>query len=148
MERASVLIASEAWAGRDCQDVYLCMNVCMSVSVKCKGRKGVWGCFILRLMSFKPVSLLLSLLAYTYKVLDRLTVVGMLVSSSLDKMLSVSTSGFRVLLVTQDCKVPQVHQETLVRGWVKVAIIVRLIKDVFKKLLFSPRYKSLKYTCC
>lgn len=67
-------------------------------------------------MSFKPVSLLLSLLAYTYKALDRLTVVGMLVSSSLDKMLSVSMSGFRVLLVTQDCKVPQVHQETLVRG--------------------------------
>lgn len=70
----------------------------------------------MRLVSFKPVSLLLSFLAYKYKMLESLPVVGMLVSGSFDKMLNVCMSGFRVFLVPQDCKVPQDHQEILVRG--------------------------------
>lgn len=63
----------------------------------------------------------LSLLAYACEVLDRLTVVGMLVSGSLGyNMLSVCVSvcvcGYRVFLVPQDCRVPQVPQEIMVRG--------------------------------
>lgn len=148
MERVSALIASKAWVGRDSQNVYLCMNVCMSV---CEGEiRGVWGYFILRHF----FQTLLSLLACACEGLDRLTVVGMLVSSSLRIICwSACASGFRVFLVPQDYKVPQVPQEILVRGWVKAGRIffftaMRSSVSIFL-LITNVRiyYNVLKHVC-
>lgn len=150
MERASALIASEAWVGRDRQSKCVFVRECVYIHVpvcvcECKRGKegGLGGYFVLRLISFWThffASAFVRLCMWS----AGLTVVGMLVSSSLGyNMLSVCLSvcvcDLRVFLEPQDCRVPQVPQEIMVRGWVKAGLISQLVTDVSEKLcqLFS-----------
>ncbi len=128
MERASALIASEVWVWRDSQNVYLCMNVCTSVWVQEWEGKGGLGSFFFYWAHFFWNHVFTTVFVGVCVWSKGLTVVEMLVSSSLGYSMlhvcvCVCVCNLRVFLVPQDCRVPQVPMEIMVRGWVKTGFI-------------------------
>lgn len=149
METAAVLITSKAWVGRKqskCTFVHGCVYVfvpmCASVCARERGKDA--GYFILKLISFWTPEASVYVGLNSCKLLDWLWCGCRLAGDWVDVFCSLHVClcvcDHRVLLVPPDCRVPQVPQETLVRGWVKACVISRLMLDVLKKHCHSTRH--------
>lgn len=118
-----------------------CVSVWASTGERKRGFRGI---LFFRLISFWTNVFL----AYACSVLDRLTAVGMAISSSLGcntlTGMWCCLCGLRVFQVPQDCRVHQVPQEIMVRGWVKTGLILQLITDISERLIL---YTSWRFNC-